>query len=353
MYADFMIQNGVLTGYASEDMEVVVPEGVTKITNSAFASSPITAISLPSTLVELDEFAFSECGRLGSVRFNSDEVKMGAYAFMNCSNLAYVDFPRYLSEVPHRAFFGCYRLERILLPDSVVSIDSSAFYGCDGLVEVILSEGLRSIGDEAFSFCGKLKAIDIPESVKTIGTKAFLTCRSLECITLPQGIESIGSKAFYNLPLNAVIRGKKGTLAHSYANEYGIGFIDIDTNRSPDTDGVYFSKDGRLLENCYMRVVSHHDCYAQSDNGIEEHTSGMLYYRIPAPYAIIEGGRITGVFFMDHRFMFDDLSTNYYELVDDRGYVGGWGNITDTEEYQVFIGKPPVNEESVSILPLL
>ncbi len=65
---DFVIENGVLLHYRGEETEVVIPEGVIKISQAAFLSAgDITSIHLPESLEEIESMAFANVLSLKSI----------------------------------------------------------------------------------------------------------------------------------------------------------------------------------------------------------------------------------------------------------------------------------------------
>ena len=65
---DFVIENGVLLRYQGEDTEVVIPEGVIKISQKAFLSAGgITSIHLPESLEEIEPLTFADLLSLKSI----------------------------------------------------------------------------------------------------------------------------------------------------------------------------------------------------------------------------------------------------------------------------------------------
>ena len=117
-------------------------------------------------------------------------------AFSSFGELQAVQFPSTLQEIESYAFSGCSELTSVTIPDSVVSIGESAFSSCSNLTEVILGSNLQSIGNYAFSDCTKLKEIHIPDCVAEIGNSAFNRCTSLHTVTIGAGASSISSTAF-------------------------------------------------------------------------------------------------------------------------------------------------------------
>ena len=91
---DFEIEDGVLVRYLGNDTDVVVPEGVTKIQRYAFAERmehrvgkpPIHTVSLPDSLKEIEDFAFSSCEELEYV-YMPEGVTVTTNAFAICFKL--------------------------------------------------------------------------------------------------------------------------------------------------------------------------------------------------------------------------------------------------------------------------
>ena len=86
--------------------EVVIPEGVTEISEGAFSCSHMPSVSLPSTLKKIEKQAFM-------------------YAF----DLTKITLPDGLETIGDEAFEGCRFKKAIVLPASIKSIGKKAFYG--------------------------------------------------------------------------------------------------------------------------------------------------------------------------------------------------------------------------------
>ena len=64
--------------------------------------------------------------------------------------------PSSITQINGYAFFGCTSLTSVTIPDSVTSIGGSAFNGCSSLTSVTIGNNVTSIGGGAFNGCYKL-----------------------------------------------------------------------------------------------------------------------------------------------------------------------------------------------------
>ena len=106
-------------------------------------------------------------------------AKISNSAFRNYENLRSVTIPESVTSIGDSVFSGCSSLTSVVIPDSVTSIGYSAFYGCSSLTSIVIPEGVTSIGNYAFRGCSSLTSIVIPDSVISIGSYAFSDCTSL------------------------------------------------------------------------------------------------------------------------------------------------------------------------------
>ena len=222
----------VISDYAFYGREgisrVVIPEGVTTIGISAFASSSITEINIPKSTSFIGENALSSCGNLqiitvdeGNTNYHSSSnclieterkklitgcknsiipddgsvTSIERYAFGD-SGLTSISIPNGVIAIKDCAFYSCDRLASVKMGNSVVSIGEKAFGWCKNLSSIKLSDSLTYIGNEAFSRCERLNKIVIPNGVTSIGKSVFEECRGLVGIELPDSLTIIGEKAF-------------------------------------------------------------------------------------------------------------------------------------------------------------
>jgi len=230
--SDFVVNNGVLVRYNGRGGDVVIPDGVTTIGESAFSRvASVTSVKLPDSVTIIGTAAFSMCINLKSINIPANITDIGDYAFEACRSLAGITIPERVKSIGVGAFVGCQSLTEInisknnlyyinisgvmfdknqselilypagkkgssySIPSGVTSIGAYAFYLCDNLTSVIIPDGLTAIKENAFGFCGKLNSITIPTSVKTIEANAFADS-GLTSIIWPDNITSIADRVF-------------------------------------------------------------------------------------------------------------------------------------------------------------
>lgn len=225
--ADRVLQAGL---YTNEDRvyELVIPEGVEEIADSAFAGlTTLNKITLPASLTRIGAHAFEGCVGLKDVVVQGKTMtEIGEAAFKGCSELKAMVVPEGVTEIGRETFAECGKMMKLTLPKAgLLRIGDRAFAECKALTEMKLNAGLESIGKEAFRGSG-VKTLKIPDSVTAIGNRAFylsglksLTfpagleditdslCAysfNLTQVTLPKALKRIGNKAFTRCPLSSL-----------------------------------------------------------------------------------------------------------------------------------------------------
>ena len=177
---------------------VIMPEGLTRIGNYAFAGcgNPLSA-PIPSTVTAIGDWAFSGCGQMGSADLPEGLISIGEYSFYGCSGLTEIIIPDTVTSIGAYAFSSCSSLTSVTLSDTLTSIGEFAFNGCSGLAEIIIPDTVTSIEWHAFSGCGSLTSATLGNGVTVIDYCTFSGCYNLTSVTIPNSVINIKDEAFY------------------------------------------------------------------------------------------------------------------------------------------------------------
>ena len=99
--------------------------------------------------------------------------------FTNTTNLGKITLPDTVTNIEEKAFSGCYSLSYIRFSGSLTNIGTNAFSNCSALTVLLLPDGLTTIEKCAFSGCSSLKDLFFPASLTNIGSNAFSNCIKL------------------------------------------------------------------------------------------------------------------------------------------------------------------------------
>ena len=114
-----------------------------------------------------------------------------AKVFEGCEVLSAISLPTSVVNIEESAFSGCASLAKIDISEGVKEIGASAFAGCAALKAIEIPATVTTVGESAFQSCSSLATVTIPESVKEIGQGAFSSCESLATIIAPESVHPI------------------------------------------------------------------------------------------------------------------------------------------------------------------
>lgn len=174
--------------------EIIIPDSVKTIGSNCFKNSELESIILPDTDITLGMCCFSYTP-LKSIRLPNTLKALENSIFAN-SSLVSITIPDSVETIEYSFFAGCKSLETVVIPESVTFIGNRTFYGCTALKNIDLPTGLTTISSDLFSGCTSLEKIDIPANIKEIQNNTFLNCTSLKEVNLPSGLTKIGDSAF-------------------------------------------------------------------------------------------------------------------------------------------------------------
>ena len=164
----------------------------------------------------IGEKAFYNCSRLTSVTIPNSVTNIGDYAFSMCNNLQSVTFSdnSKVKSIGKGAFYGCndINFKNINIPASVTTIGYGVFRNCPGLEQITVESGnniydsrdnCNAIIETATNkiLCG-CKNTKIPNNIKKIGAFAFEGCAGngnntgITNISIPESIIDIEDYAF-------------------------------------------------------------------------------------------------------------------------------------------------------------
>ena len=195
----------------------VIPEGVTELPLCAFwGADKLKSIVLPSTMKRLGAQAFSSCTSLKEMII-PDGVTVISNAFLNCKSIERIVIPKTVEIIETTdkqnfeidAFAGCERLKSIEVSEennNYKSIDGN-LYSKNGrtLIKYAVGKsqpsftvpnGVKTIAYCAFKNCNSLEELDMPDSVETVSVLAFFKCINLKKVTLSRDLEKIEGSAF-------------------------------------------------------------------------------------------------------------------------------------------------------------
>ena len=241
---------------------VTIPEGVTTIGECALYGTAITTVTLPDSVISMDNYALGWCANLTEVKLGNNLAVIGAYAFDQSDKLESISLPDSITAVGAYSFYNnesmTYNIfdnarylgnennpylvlidtvgaeeapseihpdtrviadeafrqrgpKTITIPKNVVTIGEWAFYPCGSLEGIwVDAENMNYSNDDHGALYNKNKTVlirvpskmvgsyTIPHGVTTIEDHAFNDCRMLTDVTIPGSLTSIGVYAFYN-----------------------------------------------------------------------------------------------------------------------------------------------------------
>lgn len=146
---------------------------MSKIYPCMFAGLPITSMSIPANIKEIDHDAFLNCEKLQEVYLSEGITEIGYNCFLRCDTLESIKFPNTLVYIGEASFKKCNMLTDVTIPGNIKFIQSYAFLSCARLRKVYVQDGIEEIRESAFNQCFSLSKVRLPASLKKIEAGAF------------------------------------------------------------------------------------------------------------------------------------------------------------------------------------
>lgn len=157
--AKFTIKDGRLREYHGDELDVVIPEGVTMIGFECFKNSKISSVTIPGSVRKIDSMAFSDCSNLQTVNISEGLETIGYRAFANCSSLKEITIPESVQNIEEYAFDCCYAIERVTMP---------AFFET--------AEIFRYSRDAEIVYLGKPSESEVAEIYREVSERFMIHC---------------------------------------------------------------------------------------------------------------------------------------------------------------------------------
>ncbi len=183
----------------------------------------ITHLTLPNGITKIGK-SLRKCKSLQSVTIPSSITEIDKYAFYGCSNLTYVYMHDNINTIGEEAFYEC-NISEITFPKNLTSIEGRAFYSCK-FTSIDLPPNL--IKANGFDYCTLLTAVTLPDKIKEF---YFSSCKNV--LTVVSKIKNpeettCGNNFNKNTLMNATLYVPVGTKAKYMAAEGWKDFVFIE-----------------------------------------------------------------------------------------------------------------------------
>lgn len=223
--SNFIIKGTCLIKYIGNERNIIVPDGITRISGNCFSMTKIDTITLPNSVEEIGRYAFAYCKHLSLINL-VDNIKsigdgafrgckclmcfddkstlhlpenleyLGSYSFANTSIKHVVFHGNHLKSISKHCFAECTNLSDIKLPDNILKIETCAFNNDTLLQWIKIPDSTKSIGPKAFGGCISLKRVYLPIGVENLDYGSFMNCHSLESVHFRENLSKIGDCSF-------------------------------------------------------------------------------------------------------------------------------------------------------------
>ena len=200
--------NATITGYSGSVSALAIPQTidghtVVAIGDDAFRGTCLVNVTIPDTVTEIGDWAFSACKQLSTVQLSNNLTKLGLHVFSDCTSLTSIRIPKSLETAysstwyPGGPFSGCVALQSVELETGMTKIPGNLFDSCPGFTTITIPDTVTEIGDWAFSACKQLSTVQLSNNLTKLGLHVFSDCTSLTSIRIPKSLETAYSSTWY------------------------------------------------------------------------------------------------------------------------------------------------------------
>ncbi len=172
--------------YQSYIKDVIIKEGITAVSNTAFSKIAIRSVSLPSTIEWIGNHAFSYNGYLKEITIPDNVTLIGTGAIL-ATNIETVNLGNPKADISS-IFTGCadlYELNKITVNENneIFTVENGVLY----------DKAKTTVYRVPATFSGQFV---LPDTVTTISKFAFANT-NIESIVFPTSVKTIGESVFY------------------------------------------------------------------------------------------------------------------------------------------------------------
>ena len=230
--------------------EIMIPDNINGVTVNIIAEEAfkdctgITAVTIPESVLKVNEYAFSGCTSLKTVKNRADLQWVADYAFSNCKSLEGFLNPVFVQGA--NVLRGCTSLKSLEIADlSDTSLSYNNYiYGlrfvdCPNLESVIIPESCILVNGLRLENCPALKEVIIPQYTQ-LSSITILGCDNLTRIKLP-----LISK---NILTPTVLIANSNASELNFINDLGPTNLKISIKNMPELEKIEMSINSNLLE---------------------------------------------------------------------------------------------------------
>lgn len=117
-------------------VDLIIPDGVTKINDYAFNGAGFKSIIIPKSVVSIGKASFQNCDSIFTIDIPEGTTTIGDFAFDMCSNLKSVNIANTVKLIKLGAFWRCNNLKEITIGNGITDIEGVAFGSCPQLENI-------------------------------------------------------------------------------------------------------------------------------------------------------------------------------------------------------------------------